>query len=289
MNTQQLESFLQVAGSLSFAQAAQALNITQSAVSRQIQALEEELDVKLFRRTTRTVLLTPEGVLFLEHARTILGQLRLAAAKLHRHSEGQPQVLTIGCRGDVGMEQLSLTLARCRTAIPAFHPVLKSIPYRSSLTRLAQGEVDVVFGVEEPAPLGKGLAFTPLGEVPLCCAAPEGHPLARQSAVAERELLDYPFILCDGHALPSQITQRWAAVTGRVGPERLHVCDSPLGVLSLVGSGYGCAILPRMAVPVPGVVFIPIQGAAPLRCGLIHPAEELTPLLQTFLAASAFL
>lgn len=289
MNTQQLESFLQVADTLSFAQAAQALNITQSAVSRQVRALEEELDVKLFRRTTRTVLLTPEGVLFLEHARAILGQLRLAAAKLHRQSEGQPQVLTIGCRGEVGMERLTLTLERCRTAIPSFHPMLKSIPYRSSLTRLVQGELDVVFGVEEPAPLGKGLTFTPLGEVPLCCAAPEGHPLARQTAVGVQELLAYPFILCDGHALPSQVTQHWGPITGRLGPERLHLCDSPLGVLSLVGSGYGCAILPRMAAPIPGVVFVPLQGAAPLRCGLIHPDEELSPLLQTFLASSAFL
>ena len=55
MNTQQLKTFVQVAENLNFARAAESLNITQSAVSRQIHALEEELDTKLLHRTTRTV------------------------------------------------------------------------------------------------------------------------------------------------------------------------------------------------------------------------------------------
>ena len=62
MNTQQLKTFVQVAENLNFARAAESLNITQSAVSRQIHALEEELDTKLLHRTTRTVRLTPAGI-----------------------------------------------------------------------------------------------------------------------------------------------------------------------------------------------------------------------------------
>ena len=57
MNTQQLESFLAVAENLSFARAAEDLNITQSAVSRQIHALENELDTRLFHRTAKLQLL----------------------------------------------------------------------------------------------------------------------------------------------------------------------------------------------------------------------------------------
>ncbi len=65
MNTQQLETFVQVAEHLNFARAAESLNITQSAVSRQIHSLEDELGIKLLHRTTRTVILTPEGPAFL--------------------------------------------------------------------------------------------------------------------------------------------------------------------------------------------------------------------------------
>ena len=82
MNTQQLESFLSVAEHLNFARAAEALNITQSAVSRQIHALENELGTKLFHRTSRSVVLTPSGVIFYEDAKNFMGSLRIATTKI---------------------------------------------------------------------------------------------------------------------------------------------------------------------------------------------------------------
>ncbi len=73
MNTFQLNCFLAVCGSLNFARAAEQLGITQPAVTHQIHTLEDELDVKLFNRSTRSVQLTPEGILFINDAREILG------------------------------------------------------------------------------------------------------------------------------------------------------------------------------------------------------------------------
>lgn len=72
MNTQQLESFIQVAENLNFARAAEVLQITQSAVSRQIHSLEDELGTKLLHRSTRTVTLTPAGLSFLEDAKQVM-------------------------------------------------------------------------------------------------------------------------------------------------------------------------------------------------------------------------
>ena len=80
MNTQQLESFIQVAVNLNFARAAEILNITQSAVSRQINALETELGTKLLHRSTRTVTLTPAGISFLNDAKEIYTKLQFATA-----------------------------------------------------------------------------------------------------------------------------------------------------------------------------------------------------------------
>ena len=64
MNTVQLECFITVAEYLNFSKASRALKITQPAVSHQIQTLEEELGVKLFSRTSKSVTLTREGSLF---------------------------------------------------------------------------------------------------------------------------------------------------------------------------------------------------------------------------------
>ena len=61
MNTIQLECFIAVAEHLNFSRASQALKITQPAVSHQIQSLEEELEVKLFRRTSKSVSLTQDS------------------------------------------------------------------------------------------------------------------------------------------------------------------------------------------------------------------------------------
>ena len=91
MNTQQLKTFIQVAENLNFARAAESLNITQSAVSRQIHALEEELDAKLLHRTTRTVRLTPAGISFLDDAKQVVERLNYATAKLRHHTETSMQ------------------------------------------------------------------------------------------------------------------------------------------------------------------------------------------------------
>ena len=64
MNTFQLSCYLAVANTLSFARAAQQMNISQPAITHQIKTLETELNVKLFRRSTRMVELTPEGQVF---------------------------------------------------------------------------------------------------------------------------------------------------------------------------------------------------------------------------------
>ena len=82
MTTDQLESFIQVAEHLNFARAAEVLQISQSAVSRQIHALEDELGSKLLYRTTRTVTLTPAGITFLEDAHYIMVRLKNATRKL---------------------------------------------------------------------------------------------------------------------------------------------------------------------------------------------------------------
>ncbi|MFQ7550520.1 MAG: LysR family transcriptional regulator [Blautia marasmi] len=70
MNTVQLECYMAVAENLNFARAAEQLHITQPAVTHQINSLEAELDVKLFRRTTRTVELTAPGWVFGDMPRT---------------------------------------------------------------------------------------------------------------------------------------------------------------------------------------------------------------------------
>ena len=126
MNTDQLKSFIQVAENLNFARAAEILKITQSAVSRQIHSLEDELGAKLLHRTTRTVTLTPAGISFLEDAKNVMGRLKIAEQKLQRHQSTNLQVLTIGCQSEANLDLLCKILKSCREQLPELYPFLKT-------------------------------------------------------------------------------------------------------------------------------------------------------------------
>lgn len=78
VNTVQLECFLAVAQYLNFSKAAESVSITQPAVSHQIGSLEDELGVKLFVRTSKSVSLTREGIMFISDAEQILKNSRLS-------------------------------------------------------------------------------------------------------------------------------------------------------------------------------------------------------------------
>jgi DNA-binding transcriptional LysR family regulator len=78
----QIEYFVAVAEEGHVGRAARRLRVAQPAVSRQIRKLEDELRSPLFLRTPRGMRLSNEGAVFLDHARTILGEVRAARAAL---------------------------------------------------------------------------------------------------------------------------------------------------------------------------------------------------------------
>ena len=129
------------------------LKITQSAVSRQIHSLEDELGTRLLHRTTRTVTLTPAGISFLEDAKNIMGRLRIAKQKLKRHQSTNIQVLTIGCHNEASLDLLCKILNSCRKQMPELYPFLKVIPHRSILNLFYQDELDLLFGFQDDIPI----------------------------------------------------------------------------------------------------------------------------------------
>lgn len=283
MNIQQLESFLQVAENLNFARAAEALNITQSAVSRQIHALEEELDTKLFLRTTRTVSLTTDGAIFLEHAKQILGQLKLATAKIRHHTNARVQTLTIGCESETDLDFLCGILDLCREQIPAFHPVLKVIPHRSLLNLFFQHEIQVLFGFRENLPVKEDLVFRELGKIPLCCVLPRTHPYAHRAEIKEEALYDQALILCNSYTIPARAVEVQNRVVQHIPPEKVHASDNPRVILTLVRAGYGCAILPRVAHHDDAIAYVPIRNVPLLSYGILCHKDSTDPVLRPFL------
>ena len=131
MNTTQLECFTEVANFLNFSRAAEHLRITQPAVSHQINTLEDELGVKLFLRTSKSVRLTQEGYQFMQYAGEILKLTRLSKARMKESWQAAPLRLVIGCRNAAELRFLSPALERLRQERPEVLPVLRLIPFDS--------------------------------------------------------------------------------------------------------------------------------------------------------------
>ena len=128
------------------------MNITTSAVSRQIRALEDELDTKLLHRSTRTVTLTPAGIIFLNDAKEILAKLQLTSQKIKSHSEANIQILSIGCISDVDLSLMTQLLHSVRKYAPEIHPFLRIIPSRLVINMLIHDEIDILFAFKDDIP-----------------------------------------------------------------------------------------------------------------------------------------
>lgn len=110
MNTVQLECFLAVAQYLNFSKAAESVSITQPAVSHQIGSLEDELGVKLFVRTSKSVSLTREGIMFISDAEQILKIAGSAKFRLSEKPEDEPVRISIGCHNQAELNVLTPAL-----------------------------------------------------------------------------------------------------------------------------------------------------------------------------------
>src|SRR5699024_11895781 len=129
MNTTQLECFMEVANYLNFSRAAEHLRLTQPAVSHQINTLEDELGVRLFQRTSKSVRLTQEGYLFTQYAGEILKLSQNSMARMKESSQDAPRRIVIGCRNAAELRLLLPALERLRSAQPEVLPVLRLIPF----------------------------------------------------------------------------------------------------------------------------------------------------------------
>lgn len=284
MNTKQLESFIQVAENLNFARAAEVLNITQSAISRQIHSLEEELGTKLFVRSTRTVSLTPAGISFLNDAKEILWKLQMAAQKIEQHSQTNIEILSMGCINEMYLNLISEILSLYRQKKPEVHPFLRIAPSRSILNLFFNGEMDILSNFQEDLPSRDGILYQEITRIPICCAVPAHHPLAARDSITEQDLAGEHIILCNSFEMPAKAATVQHHIGRQFSPESIHYCENTLVALSLTMAGYGVSILPPCIPSVSQAAYIPLAGTDALSYGVFYKNTSSNHLLNSFLS-----
>lgn len=275
MNTFQLTCFLTVVDTLNFARAAEQLHVTQPAVTQQIHSLEKELNVKLFRRTTRSVRVTEEGFMFLDDARRIVETSRRAQQRFQELGRTNMRVLNIGSYSESQIMTLLPALRKLREIYPDLHPRLRVVPFQHLYRLLEDGEMDTVAGFREPAAKKIAASYEEVLQAPIICACAPDHPLASKVCVSLSDLREYRLILQNPSRAQSDAARMQAELMNGRPPSEFYFCETMEEAVILAAAGYGAAILPELFItPNLKIARIPIQGVEPVSFGLYYKSVK---------------
>ncbi len=243
----QLEYAVAVADRLHFGRAAKACHVTQPALSTQVQALEEQLEVRLFERSRRGVVLTRAGERIIERARVVLRSVDDLVQVSKESREPLSGSLHLGVIPTVAPYWLPRWLRRVRRSHPELNLFLHEDQTDRIVAALRAGSLDLLLlALPVDAP---DLESLPLFLEPFVVALPRRHPLAARPRIVERDLEgEQVLLLADGHCLRDQAL----SICSQVGAvESSAVRASSLNTLvQMVASGLGITLLPLAAVPV---------------------------------------
>ncbi len=286
MELRQLEYFVAVARHGQFTRAADAIWVTQSAISQQIRRLEAELGVALLQRTPRGAELTAAGEDLFARAEVVLAEVARAREELGRHAGVT--------RGRVRLATTTTDAPRLPRALASFHrehPGLQ-LALRHASAADVPGLVQtaaVDIGIAgHPGDAPAGLAVEQLADGPLRAMLPAGDPLARDGALlALDELRGRPFILAEpGSVLRATVMA--ACQAAGFSPVPLLEVSDPATVCHLVEAGLGVSLVPAswLETAGPEVAGLALAEPAPRhRVDVLTPSAGRSPAAELLLVA----
>ncbi|WP_049721991.1 LysR family transcriptional regulator [Gilvimarinus polysaccharolyticus] len=246
MDTQHLTTFVTVAETGSFSDAAIKLHLTQPAISKRIALLEQQLAKKLFDRFGKNIHLTPAGRLLLPHARQILQSVTDAGRALADLDGDISGPLSIATSHHIGLHRLPAVLSEFSRAFPLVHLDLHFLDSEKALLAVEQGEFEL--GV---ITLGE-YASAHIAEIPVwqdtlefVCAA--NHPLALRTQIQLSDLCNYQAIAPDSNTHTTRLMQKLfdrQDLTLDVSMVTNHL-DT---IKMMVSIGLGWGVLPRSMI-----------------------------------------
>lgn len=288
MDLKHLATFRAVAGARSFTRAAEAMAYAQSSVTAQVQALEQELGVKLFERLGRRVALSEAGLRLLPYAER-LAELAEEAATAARGGEGVSGTLRVGTPESVTTYRLPPFLAALTARAPGVRLAFRAGSCAEHRASLATGELDAAF-LLEPWAERPGLKQVALGEEPIVLLARPQHGLA-QGPVQPEDLRAATLLLTESGCSYRELFERQLA-QGGVRPASVVEFHSVEAIKACAMGGLGVAFLPLMAVQAElrsgALVRLDWRGEGMAMCLQLawHEAKWRSPALEALLEAS---
>lgn len=262
-NLHLLEQFVVLARTKNFTRAAEDLNLSQSALSRAIQKLEDQLGQPLFERKPREIALTDFGELLLERAKTILKLMEDTFSEL----------TDTGRRGRVRLGAIPTIapyfLPGLLTAFAKLHPDISVIVQEDTtdmlIKRCSHGEIDLAI-LAVPV-ITRQLEVEPLFEEELHLLMPVGHPLESVKKITAESVDGYPFVMLnEAHCLSENVASFCRKQS--VQPVTIERTSQLATVQELVTLNHGVSIVPEMARKIDKTdrrIYRSFSGAKPTR------------------------
>lgn len=267
MTLNQLESFLVLARRLSFTQAAEDLFISQPTLSRMISALEQELGLQLFYRSSRSVSLTPAGRAFARECPRILDSYRAGVDAALLAQRGLRGRVTVGVLRDTFDTEAVKLHQKMAGEYPQIHLELRELSHSDLIRAFMAGEVDAIINTGDALPAEEAESVI-LRRDRQCAVVPVFSPLARTRSLRMEDLRNEDFVVMSrASSLPGfGMLWRMAAEAG-FAPRVAAQADHVPSLLMLVACGVGVTTLTDdLEYLAQGMAsFIPLVGV-PLSC-----------------------
>jgi len=282
MDLRHLRAFVAVVDAGGFARAAVRLNLSQPALSRQIRALEDELDVRLFDRIRRRVQITAEGDDLLRRARGLLTDADSIGERARALKGGQAGVLRVGATPQAMETLLAGFLPRYRRGHPRVEVHLVEDGGLRLITRLERGDVHLALTASGDARFRRRL----VAPLHVLAVLPKSHRLGRGRVLEIAELADEPLLL------PRRdfASREWfdtACQVAHLRPRILLESGAPATLVALAQAEYGIAIVPsNVRIPPGGLRAVAlVQRGTPIGRWLSlvwDPRRFLAPYAEQF-------
>jgi DNA-binding transcriptional LysR family regulator len=287
MADRRLQVFHAVARHLSFTKGAEAVFMTQPAVTFQVRQLEEQFNTRLFDRAQGRISLTPAGQVAFEYAEKILAMSAEMEARLREMSGQAAGPLLIGASTTIADFLLPRILGEFKARHPSILPRLFVANSEAVQERVAERSLDLGF-IE-------GDSRLPSLESHACCqdelqvvCAPS-HPLATLEVIAPRSLTEHAYLGREPGSGTREVIDRYLEKMG-LGHDSLQVvmeASSPEALKGMVATGLGFTIMSRAAVlketRLHELVAIPLAPPLTRQLSVVFPKERIhSRLVNTF-------
>lgn len=256
----QLQAFIQVAQSATFAEAAQKMFLSQPALSSAIKKMEEQVGGVLFSRTTRKVQLSPEGQDFLPVAIRLMNDWQDAFGDLQQVFSMGRGKLSIAAMPSFAVGHLPAILGAFQSQFPNVKVAVADIVMEQVINAVSEERVALGFTFETEQL--DGLLFHPMFTDEFIAVLPKLHPLSQQSSVTWNAIAQSPFIAMNrGSAIRRWVDNHYEALELKVN---MVAEASQLATLGqFVEHGLGVSIVPGLCqqqMQRLGLRCLPIEG-----------------------------